>query len=363
MSLRRLFAAPPRRGPVQNLNGAGGCALERARARWVPRMGATKRAIRCLAGASAATALLVGVVAVAPAQPGYVSDDPEWRFRQHGRRAKVALIAGSIGAFRDQPYGRLLHEWCEGADIHNLSQVGQGAPALYTRFRTEIIDNPWVPVGSRDLEVWLLFGGGLNSVGAPERTNRAIRRMFQLAYRRRVGVVGLTLTPWGSAEDDGRWRGARGLHMLRSTRNVVAYVLGRATPSQALGTYARERRGVDHPEAPWREDERPNIAIDLYDSPLRHRDAEPWPIESVREQLENDAAWKRQVVGLSEEARRARLERDARELAEAPRWFLHPEYRGFDHIHPNRAGHYVMAATMCPELPASWRCRCPEEAP
>src|SRR5690606_23332077 len=95
VSLRRLFAAPPRRGPVQNLNGAGGCALERARARWVPRMGATKRAIRCLAGASAATALLVGVVAVAPAQPGYVSDDPEWRFRQHGRRAKVALIAGS----------------------------------------------------------------------------------------------------------------------------------------------------------------------------------------------------------------------------------------------------------------------------
>lgn len=321
-----------------------------------------ERFSRHLPAASTLLAILLGLVGVVPAQPGYVSEDPDWRFRQSKRRAKVALIAGSIGAFRDQPYGRLLHEWCEGADIHNLSQVGQGAPALYTRFRTEVIENPRVPVGSRQVEVWLLFGGGLNSVGSPERTNRAIRRMFQLAYRRRVGVVALTLTPWGSPEDD-RWTGARALHMLRSTRDVVAYVLGRATPRQALGPYVRERRGVDHPDAPWREDERPNIAIDLYDSPLRHREAEPWPLDEVRAQLENDPAWRRKVSGLSDAAREARLERDARELAEAPRWFLHPEYRSFDHIHPNRAGHYVMAATMCPKLPESWGCVCPEDGP
>lgn len=307
--------------------------------------------------ASAVSALLLlGVAAVAPAQ------DPDWRFNRHDRHVKVALIAGSIGAFGDRPYASLLNEWCANVDVQNLSQVGQGAPALYSLFREQVLENPRVPLGAPGYEVWLLFGGGLNSVGAPERTNRAIRRIFQVAYRRRVGVVALTLTPWGS-EDDARWRGARALHVLRSTRNVVDYVLGRATPRQALGSYARAREGVDWPGAPWLENERPNIAIDLYDSPLRHRDAEPWSLDRARDQLERDPAWVRAMRGLSPEQREARLERDARELSEAPRFFLDPEYRGFDHIHPNRAGHHVMASTMCPRLPPSWGCACPEETP
>ena len=35
------------------------------------------------------------------------------------------------------------------------------------------------------------------------------------------------------------------------------------------------------------------------------------------------------------------------------------EYRGFDHVHPNRDGHRVIAETACPQLPPSWGCHCP----
>lgn len=285
-------------------------------------------------------------------------DDPGWRFTLRDRRVKVVLLAGSIGAFRDQPYGRLLHDWCENAEIRNLSQVGQGAPALFSRFRDDVIDNPNVPVGAPNTEMWLLFGGGLNSVGMPQRTNRSISSLFELAHRRRIGVVAMTLTPWGSREDRDRWSGARALHVLRSTRSVVDFVLGRSNPLEALGAYARERRGVD-PDAPWRDQEQPDVAIDLYDSRLRDRNAAAWPIDEVRAELERDPAWQRSVARLSAEERAARLEADARTLAEAPRWFLRPEYRGFDHIHPNRAGHRVIAETVCPRLPESWGCSCP----
>lgn len=319
----------------------------------------TKRAYLALATG----ALVLGLATLAPAQrrdpAGYATLDPAWHFTQPGRRVKVVLIAGSIGAFRDHPYGRLIHEWCEDAEIRNVSRVGQGAPQLYAHFRAEVIENPRVPLGARGTELWLLFGGGLNSAGTPQRTNRAIRQIFELAYQRRVGVVALTLTPWGSDDDPARWSGARGLRALRSTRSVVDFVMGRATPAEALGGYARERRRVDGPHAHWIESERPNVAIDLYDSPLRHRTAEPWPIERTRAELASDPAWRREVAALSDAGRAARLERDARELAEAPRYFLDPSYRGFDHIHPNRAGHRVIAETMCPQLPASWGCACP----
>lgn len=307
----------------------------------------------------AAAACVLGLASLVPAQrpAGYAWNDPDWHFSQRNRRVKVVLLAGSIGAFRDQPYGRLLHQWCGNADIQNLSQVGEGAPALLTRFRNDVLDNPNIPVGTRDTEMWLLFGGGLNSVGAPERTNDAIRKLFSLAHRRRFGVVALTLTPWGAGDSD-RWRGARGLHVLRSTRSVVDFVLGRIGPRAALGPYLRGRSA--DADAPWLDDERPDIAVDLYDSRLRDRDAEPWPLDRVRAELEDDPAWRRATAGLSSDDRASKLDADARTLAEAPRWFLAPEYRGFDHVHPNREGHRVIAETVCPLLPESWGCECPE---
>lgn len=313
--------------------------------------------------AAAFAVTIVGFAIVAPAQqpgtPGYAWMNPEWRFTEHDRSVKVVLLAGSIGAFRNRPYGRLLHEWCENAEIQNLSGVGHGAPQLLSRFRSEVLTNPTVPFGAQAVELWLLFGGGLNSVGVPDRTNRSIRNLFFLAHQRGFRVVAVTLTPWGeNGSSDERWAGARALTALRSTRQVVDFVMGRLSPEEALGTYRAQRQGVGQDD-PWLESEQPDIAIDLYDSPLRDRDADPWPIADMRRMLERSSRWRRRTANLDEASRQQRLEADARLLSEAPRWFLRSEYRGFDHIHPNRAGHRVIAETICPRLPASWGCACP----
>ena len=45
-------------------------------------------------------------------------------------------------------------------------------------------------------------------------------------------------------------------------------------------------------------------------------------------------------------------------LSEITRWFVRDVYRGFDHIHPNREGHALIARTACPALPVSWGCDC-----
>ncbi len=291
---------------------------------------------------------------------GYAHGDGEWRFTAHERSVKVVLLAGSIGAFRDRPYGRLLFEWCENAEIQNLSTVGAGAPQLLRRFRTGVLENPAVPVGWRGHELWLLYGGGLNSVGQPQLTNHATHRLIRLAHRRRVRVVAMTLTPWGAAPDeDERWAGAGGLHAIDSTRAAVDYILGRSSPVEALGTFARSRGAGVARSAPWQPDERPDIAIDLYDAGLRDPEAAPWPIAEARAALRRDPRWQRATAGVEGAALERRLEEDARRLAEAPRHYLRPEYRGFDHIHPNRAGHEVIARAACRQLPPSWGCRCP----
>lgn len=307
--------------------------------------------------------LLVASAAAAqgsPPGPGYATDDPDWRFTHPDRPVKVVLLAGSIGAFRDRPYGRLLYEWCENAEVRNISTVGLGAPQLLSRFQHAVLENPNIPVGVRRIETWLLFGGGLNSVGLPDRTNYAMQRLFRLAHRRAFRVVALTLTPWGDdGSGDESWHGQRTLHAMRSTRTVVDFVMGRLSPAAALG-HLRDRRGHGvAPDDPWSSAERPDVAIDLYDSPLRDPNAPRLPIDEAQRQLQEDPRWVRGVAGLSAGDREARLASDARFLADTPRWFLRREFRSFDHIHPNRAGHQAMAEAMCPQLPASWGCRCP----
>lgn len=292
--------------------------------------------------------------------PGYAVDDPDWRFTMRDRPVKVVILAGSIGAFRDRPYGRLLHEWCGNAEIRNISTVGAGAPQLLRRFQTSVLENPNVPVGWRGHELWLLYGGGLNSAGQPHLTNHATHRLLRMAHRRHVRVAMMTLTPWATdGETDPRWAGAGGLHALQSTQSIVDFIMGQSSPNEALGTYVRRRgRGIE-PTDPWQAIERPDVAINLYDSRLRDADAEPWPVDRIAERLQHDPRWRRSTAELSEGARTRRLQQDAELLAQAPQYFLRPEYRGFDHIHPNRAGHQVIAETACPSLPRSWGCRCP----
>ena len=298
----------------------------------------------------------------APAQEsqgaaGYAWDDPEWRFTYHSRRVKVVLLAGSIGAFRDEPYGRLLNEWCADAEIRNLSRVGFGASQLFGRFRDQVLENPRYPMGARDLELWVLWNGGLNSAAASHRTNHYIRRTFRDAHRRGIRVVGMSLTPWGSLEDERRWGGARGLETQRSTQRIVDFVMGRGTPRDLLGTYASQR---DVPEASgWDPSELADVRIDLYDSRLRDRDARPREVAAMRALLQRDSRSRRALEPLPVADRETRLDADAQALSALPQWFLRREYRGFDHIHPNREGHRAIAEIACPQLPASWGCTCP----
>lgn len=311
---------------------------------------------------ASAAAIVVPSVAITRAQGarlggGYAFDDPQWRFGQHQRRVKVVVLAGSIGAFQDEPYARLIHEWCDNAEVRNLSRVGFGGWQLYERFRSEVLENSRMPFGAEGTEMWLVWNGGLNSASASQRTNHYIRRAFRDAHRRGMRVVGMTLTPWGSLDDTRRWGGARGLDTLRSTRRIVDFVMGRVSPREALGEHAAQREVAA--DAPWTDEERADVRIDLFDSSLRDRDASPRDVAEMRAVLERDARWRRAITLLEPPARTARGDADARTLSELPRWFLRREYRGFDPVHPNRAGHRAIAEIACPRLPASWSCSCP----
>lgn len=291
--------------------------------------------------------------------PEPVPEPASWRFRKSGRPVKLILIAGSIGAWPKQPYAKQIETMCAHVETKNLSKVGMGAFQLNRRFKEQVLENRWIPFHDDELEFWLAFQGGLNSVGMPEKTNRYIRDLFVLAHRRGMKVLGLTLTPWGDADDRRRWVGASALRYKRSTQKIVDFVVGRLSPREALGQHVSRRAD---PDAPWDANELADIGIDLYDSPLRDYDALAGDLEEAREFLKGDRRWLREHAELSREKRERVLEVDAQELAEVSAWWLRPELRSFDHIHPNTTGHTVMAQWMCPQLPKSWGCTCAEQA-
>jgi hypothetical protein len=312
-------------------------------------------ALLCSSTATARSEPPPAPVPDAAAEAPAVEPPPTWRFKHADRKVKVVVLAGSIGAWPKQPYAREIERLCPNVEVHNLSQVGQGAWALKRRFRTHVLDNPRVNLRDDSHEYWLVYGGGLNSVGTPKSTNKHMRDLFVLAHGHGMKVVALSLTPWGD-EGDRRWRGFEGLEHRRVTQAVVDFTVGRLSPADAFGEYGRKRPGGV--EAPWDPKEQPDVAVDLYDSALRDRDAEVRDFEATKAALAKDKKWKQARAELDEAARAARLELDAAVVAELPRWFLREDLRSFDHIHPNAEGHRIIAATMCPSLPASWGCAC-----
>jgi len=134
-------------------------------------------------------------------------------------------------------------------------------------------------------------------------------------------------------------------------------VMGRLSPAEALGSFTAKRKvGAD---APWDPTEVPDIGVDLYDSALRDSDAPLRDLDEMRVLLTKSKVWQRAHADLDELQRQTKLESDAQDAAEIPRWYLREELRAFDHIHPNADGHRVIAETICPEMPASWGCTCP----
>lgn len=280
---------------------------------------------------------------------------PVWRFKYPDRKVKVVVLAGSIGAWPKQPYAHEIARLCKNVEVHNLSQVGQGAWALKQRFKQQVLENRRLSLRDSTYEHWLVYGGGLNSVGSPKSTNKHMRDLFVLAHAHGVKVVALSVTPWGSQHDK-RWRGAKGLKHRSDTQHVVDYTLGRLTPEQAFGSYGHKRPGGL--TAPWDPLEQPDVSVDLYDSALRDRGATPLDVEAAKATLRKDSTWRQAHAKLDDAARETQLDADARTSSELVQWFLKPELRSFDHTHPNTEGHRIIAATMCPKLPASWGCAC-----
>lgn len=304
-------------------------------------------------------------------EPGAAAQDepskPEpgtWRFVDDDRPIKVVVLAGSIGAWPRQPYAAQVERMCSQVEVKNISKVGLGAWPLKQHFRHQVLKNRRLDLDDPDQEHWLLFGGGINSIAMPEATNHHMKNIFVLAHMAGMKVVALSVTPWGD-EGDRRFRGTSGLRYFEATRKVSDFVLGRLSPKEALGHYARRRpAGVD---GPWVALELADVSVDLLDSPLRDRQAQTRELEAMQQVLASDRGWQRAHRGLDEGARAAALAVDAAKLMDLPRWYLRPELRSFDHIHPNTEGHRIIAETICPELPQNWGCTCepaavPEDA-
>lgn len=292
--------------------------------------------------------ILLITAALMLAAPAWAKDTKSeplgtWRYRDPARKVKVIVIGGSISAWPSGNFSDFLEGACRNVEVENKSQVGYGAMQLKWRFKRQFLQNPNVKLKDKTFEYWLLHSGGLNSIFSPEQTIKHTAESFAWAHDAGMKVVAFSLTPWGS-DKDARWRGLKGLEYHDKTRKVVDFVLGKLSRTEALGAEAGPKDG-----AAWKKSELPDLAVDLFDSSLRWRDA------ALR-----DKARLAKALAANRRLRAAYpdVEAAAARAAEVPRWFLKPAYRSFDHIHPNTEGHRVIAEAACPSLPASWGCDC-----
>jgi hypothetical protein len=269
---------------------------------------------------------------------------------------KVVVIAGSVGAWPKAPYHERLADVCANIEVQNLSKTGIGAFAMKQRFKEQVLDNRSIaPKTAEGEEYWVLLAAGVNNLYAPETANHHLKNIIVLAHMAGMKAVVLSPTPWGSAKDK-RHAGLEGLRRRDATHLVTDFLLGRLPAQAALGTKAAQRPAGA--AAPWDPLERPDVAIDLFDSPLRDKAATPRDIAALRKALLADRRWRDAHADDDDATRNAALEVDAKRASEVPQWFMQPHLRAFDGVHPNMDGHRIMASVACPLLPKSWGCRC-----
>ncbi len=261
---------------------------------------------------------------------------------QRPAKVRAVVLGGSISKYFKGNYGEFLEHGCKNLEVVNRAKVGLGGAALLGRLQDDVLGDAALMQELQSApEAWLIFQGGLNSVGSPAATSLNLSRIFGVAVGAGLRTMALGLTPWGE-EADRRFEGWQGLATVRGTRKVNAYLSGRLTPDEALG-----KAGGERPHA-WMRGELPEIAVDLWEVGLRDADAPLRPEEPLAASF--DASPYRK-----ETARRAALIAEARAV---PRHFLRPELRDFDHVHPNTDGHRLMALAACRKAPASWGCDC-----
>src|SRR5215813_3180920 len=159
-----------------------------------------------------------------------------WTFNDADRPVKAVAIGDSIAAYPLGSFVAFLQAACPRLEVVNLAKPMLGAEAIRERFIHQVLHNPHINL-SDEQEVWMIYQGGLNSVEEPTMTNHHIRWTFVDAHRAGLQVMGISLLPWGS-EHDRRWREINGLKTWYHTRQVVDFVMGRLSPTDALGPYA-----------------------------------------------------------------------------------------------------------------------------
>ena len=271
-----------------------------------------------------------------------------WRFKLDDRPVKAVVVGGSVSAWPRGGYGQFLQAACSRVEIVNRGKARLGAKALRRRLKAQVFKNRRIDLGAHE-STWLIFHGGLNSISTPQSTNRQVARALKSAHEEGMKTIGLTVGPWGS-EGDKRWRRAGGLRYRSWTALSVDFLMGRLSAEEAFGP---SRAGSDYAKG-----ERPDVAIDIYDSALRDAEAPLRENARMARYVKVDDWVKRTLKGVEGEERQTRLAAFTDEALSLPRWFMKRELHAFDHVHPGMDGHRVIAQTMCPKLPESWGCAC-----
>lgn len=286
------------------------------------------------------------LVSHARPKPGVNEPTGTWAF-ETDRPIKVMVVGGSISEF-SVGFGKQLEGVCRKIEVVNIAKARYNAWAIGQRFEAQVIRNPNLNLKAPGLEYWIMVQGGLNGIWSPTEVNRHLRDMFVTAHKHGIGVVGLSLSPWGS-EDDKRFRGMSGVEYQEKTQLAVDFVMGRLSPADAIG--AKNANKATRFES----NELPDIAVDLYDSSLRDASAPIRSVGAIDDELKSSKYSKRLTDSPDPARERLRLIDQSRRL---PQWYLRKDIRSFDHIHPNKDGHREIARIACPKLPADWDCDC-----